>query len=72
MLDLAASGILILGLMEQHTSFCVTLQREGWLVGWVEITYFFDKFEISLTLIKFCWNIVKRIIAQILIKFNNF
>ena len=53
MLDSATNGFLILGLMGQHISSCVSLQREGWLVGWAENAYFFIKFEMSQTLGEF-------------------
>ena len=43
LLDWAANRSLMLGLIEQHTSSCVSLQREGWLVGWAKKSNFFHQ-----------------------------
>ena len=58
MLDRAANEFHILGLIGQHTSSFVSLQKEMWLLMWAEIAYFLIKFKVSWTMSEFSWNIV--------------
>ena len=71
-LDLAAQEVLIIGLMGQNTSSCVSLQRERWFVGWAEYAYFLSSFKLHERWVNSVETLYKTKDAQISVKFKFF